>query len=163
MVSLTILRDFAKMYMCLAYLGVLLATEGLAAGSLIRRAGSWSVWNTTTCATSELDIIKEWRNMNSSEKSAYITAEQCLWALPAKTTFNGTVNRHDDLTAVHQYLTPTIHAVVSCLALPNWKYADGVADTWIPGAIFAVAPAVHEDPRAPDAHGTQLYRPHDVC
>lgn len=97
------------MYTCLAFLSTLLT--GLAAGSVTRRADSSGAWNTTTCATSELEIIKEWRNMNSSEKAAYIVAEQCLWTLPAKTTFNGTVNRHDDLTAVHQYLTPTIHAV----------------------------------------------------
>lgn len=151
------------MYTPLALLGALSAMERLVAGSLIRRADSSSVWNTTTCATSELDIIKEWRNMNSSEKVAYIAAEQCLWNLPAKTTFNGTVNRHDDLTAVHQYLTPIIHAVVSCLALLNGRHADGITDMWITGPIPAVAPAFHEDSRASHAHGMQLYRSYDVC
>lgn len=103
------------MYIYIAIVTALLAVEGQA-GPVTRRDDSSSVWNTTSCATSDLDIIKEWRNLTSSEKTAYIEAEKCLWELPANTTFDGVVNRHDDLTAVHQYLTPVIHAVVSHLA-----------------------------------------------
>lgn len=138
--------------MYLAFLSALLAAKGLAAGSAIRRADSATVWNTTTCVTSELDIIKEWRNMNSSEKAAYIAAEQCLWNLPTKTTFNGTVNRHDDLTAVHQYLTPIIHAVVSTFALMDEIDVGKIANTWVSGPISSVAQAFYEDSRAPHAH-----------
>lgn len=133
------------MYTYIAFLSTLLAAEGLATGTVFRRADTASVWNTTTCATSELDIIKEWRNMDSSEKAAYIAAEQCLWNLPAKTTFNGTVNRHDDLTAVHQYLTPVIHAVVSPFALMDETDVDKVANTWMSGSISPMAQAFYED------------------
>lgn len=115
------------MYMHFAVLTTLLAAKGLAKSSAIRRDDSSSVWNTTACATSELNIIKEWRNMNSSEKSAYIAAEKCLWNLPANTTFDGVVNRHDDLTAVHQYLTPIIHAVVSLLLFIDWLYSSRIS------------------------------------
>lgn len=100
------------MHTFLALLTTLLAAEGYAANSVTLRDDSSIVWNTTSCATSDLQIIKEWRNLTSAEKSAYIAAEKCLWELPANTTFDGVVNRHDDLTAVHQYLTPVIHAVV---------------------------------------------------
>lgn len=106
-------RRLANMHTFLALLTTLLAAEGYAANSITRRDDSSIVWNTTSCATSDLQIIKEWRNLTSAEKSAYIAAEKCLWELPANTTFDGVVNRHDDLTAVHQYLTPVIHAVVS--------------------------------------------------
>lgn len=106
-------RHLANMHICTALLATLLAAEGHAANSNTRREDTSSVWNTTSCATSDLQIIKEWRNLTSSEKSAYIAAEKCLWELPANTSFDGVVNRHDDLTAVHQYLTPVIHAVVS--------------------------------------------------
>ncbi|KAK7706673.1 hypothetical protein SLS64_007504 [Diaporthe eres] len=99
------------MYICIAFLTALFAAEAHAANSITQRDDSSSVWNTTSCATSDLQIIKEWRNLTSSEKSAYIAAEKCLWELPANTSFDGVVNRHDDLTAVHQYLTPVIHAV----------------------------------------------------
>lgn len=101
------------MHLSITLLTTLLTTRGHAVNSVTRRDDSASVWNTTSCATSDLQIIIEWRNLTSSEKSAYITAEKCLWELPANTTFDGVVNRHDDLTAVHQYLTPVIHAVVS--------------------------------------------------
>jgi hypothetical protein len=140
-----IFQNFANMYAHLAVLGALLAAEELAAGSVIRRADSSSVWNMTTCAASELDIIKEWSDMNSSEKAAYIAAEQCLWNSPAKTTFIGTVNRHDDLTAVRQYLTPIIHAVVSFFALMDERNADENGKTRMPGSISAVAQALYED------------------
>lgn len=100
-------------YLPTSLLIALLAAGGHATNSFTRRDDSVSIWNTTSCATSDLQIIKEWRNLTSSEKSAYIAAEKCLWELPANTTFDGVVNRHDDLTAVHQYLTPVIHAVVS--------------------------------------------------
>lgn len=100
------------MYIYIALITALFAAEGHAASSLARRDDSSGVWNTTSCAASDLQIIKEWRNLTASEKFAYIEAEKCLWELPAATTFDGVVNRHDDLTAVHQYLTPVIHAVV---------------------------------------------------
>lgn len=133
------------MQLFLALLTSLLAAEGSAANSVTRREDSSIVWNTTSCATSDLQIIKEWRNLTSSEKSAYIAAEKCLWELPANTTFDGVVNRHDDLTAVHQYLTPVIHAVVSPL-IP-WSISSSLKQslTKSTGSIPPMAQALHED------------------
>lgn len=133
------------MQLFLALLTSLLAAEGSAANSVTRREDSSIVWNTTSCATSDLQIIKEWRNLTSSEKSAYIAAEKCLWELPANTTFDGVVNRHDDLTAVHQYLTPVIHAVVSPL-IPWWISSSLKQSlTKSTGSIPPMAQALHED------------------
>lgn len=133
------------MHAFLALLTSLLVAEGYAANSVTRREDSSIVWNTTSCATSDLQIIKEWRNLTSSEKSAYIAAEKCLWELPANTTFDGVVNRHDDLTAVHQYLTPVIHAVVSPL-IP-WSISPSLKRslTKSTGSIPPMAQALHED------------------
>lgn len=74
---------------------------------------STSVWNTTTCSTDQLEIVKEWTNMTSSEKTAYITAEKCLWALNSTSGLAGATTRFEDLVALHQNMTPIIHAVVS--------------------------------------------------
>lgn len=150
------------MYICITLLAVLLAAEGHAANSITRREDSSSVWNTTSCATSDLQIIKEWRNLTSSEKSAYIAAEKCLWELPANTTFDGVVNRHDDLTAVHQYLTPVIHAVVSPPPASSVGSVPIQSLTQSPGSISAVAQALYEDTRASHAYRVQLHRPYDV-
>lgn len=150
------------MYISIALFTALLAAEGHAASSITRREDSSSVWNTTSCATSDLQIIKEWRNLTSSEKSAYIAAEKCLWELPANTTFDGVVNRHDDLTAVHQYLTPVIHAVVSPPHAVTVGSAPIQSLIQSPGSISAVAQALYEDTRASHAYRVQLYRPYDV-
>lgn len=133
------------MYIFTALLTALLAAEGHATHPITRREDSSSVWNTTSCATSDLQIIKEWRNLTSSEKSAYIAAEKCLWELPANTTFDGVVNRHDDLTAVHQYLTPVIHAVVSSPIAGQIGSVPIQPLTQSPGSISPVAQALHED------------------
>lgn len=75
---------------------------------------SWSsVWNTTTCSHHELEIVKEWTNMKPCEKRAYFDAEKCLWALDSTSGLAGATTRYEDLVALHQTLTPTIHAVVS--------------------------------------------------
>lgn len=78
-----------------------------------REYNSTGVWNTTTCTADQLEIVKEWTNMTSSEKNGYITAEQCLWALPTTSGLTGATTRFEDLVALHQNMTPIIHAVVS--------------------------------------------------
>ena len=97
-----------------------LAVTTVAASPRYRRDNTTSVWNTTTCSEDQLEISKEWRNMTSSEKTAYITAEKCLWELPSSSGLTGATTRFEDLVALHQNMTPTIHAVVSKSHYPLW-------------------------------------------
>ena len=90
-----------------------LAGTVVVASPSYRRDDSTSVWNTTVCSEAELEISKEWTNMSSTEKMAYITAEQCLWKLPSTSGLAGATTRFEDLVALHQNMTPIIHAVVS--------------------------------------------------
>lgn len=78
-----------------------------------KRDNSSTVWNTTRCSDDELDIVKEWTNMTPTEKEAYIAAEKCLWELDSTSGLTGATTRFEDLVALHQNMTPTIHAVVS--------------------------------------------------
>ena len=91
----------------------LAAATAVGASPQYRRDNTTSVWNTTVCSEDQLDISKEWTNMSSSEKTAYITAEKCLWDLPSTSGLTGATTRFEDLVALHQNMTPTIHAVVS--------------------------------------------------
>ena len=84
----------------------------VAASINLKRDNTTSIWNTTVCSTDELQIIKEWTNMSSTEKTDYIQAEKCLWNLPSTSGLTGAVTRFDDLVALHQNMTPIIHAVV---------------------------------------------------
>ena len=94
-------------------LTLLLAVTAVAASPRYRRDNATSVWNTTVCNEDQLEIVKEWTNMSSSERTAYITAEKCLWKLPSTSGLTGATTRFEDLVALHQNMTPTIHAVVS--------------------------------------------------
>ncbi|CZR51114.1 uncharacterized protein PAC_00989 [Phialocephala subalpina] len=122
----------------------LAAATAVAASPQYRRDNTTSVWNTTVCSEDQLDISKEWTNMSSSEKTAYITAEKCLWDLPTTSGLTGATTRFEDLVALHQNMTPTIHAVES------------------PGAILAIPSFIHEITQAPAANRMQLHWTHDA-
>ncbi|KAF7885976.1 uncharacterized protein EAF02_004485 [Botrytis sinoallii] len=55
-----------------------------------------------TCTAETIRVRKEWRNMSTSEKSAYLQAEQCLFNLPAATTLSGVTSRFSDLQSLHR-------------------------------------------------------------
>ncbi|TGO18396.1 hypothetical protein BTUL_0010g00660 [Botrytis tulipae] len=55
-----------------------------------------------TCTAENMRVRKEWRNMTTSEKSAYLKAEQCLFNLPAATTLSGITSRFSDLQSLHR-------------------------------------------------------------
>ncbi|KAF3767350.1 hypothetical protein M406DRAFT_61271 [Cryphonectria parasitica EP155] len=79
----------------------------LAAGSV--QAVSTNSTETTfyfngTCTADNIRVRKEWRNLTPSEKEAYLTAEKCLFNLPANTTLDGVTSRWSDLQAVHRTL-----------------------------------------------------------
>lgn len=95
-----------------------LAVRAVTASARYRRDNTTSVWNTTVCNEDQLEIAKEWTNMSSSERTAYITAEKCLWELPSTSGLTGATTRFEDLVALHQNMTPIIHAVVSKLYYP---------------------------------------------
>ncbi|CAN8100041.1 unnamed protein product [Discula destructiva] len=57
-----------------------------------------------TCNANTLQVRKEWRNMSTAEKKAYLEAELCLFALPAQTTLSGVSSRFSDMQAVHRTL-----------------------------------------------------------
>jgi hypothetical protein len=86
-----------------------------------KRDTSTSVWNTTTCRNDQLEIVKEWTNMTPSEKDAYIAAEHCLWSLNSTSGLIGATTRFEDLVALHQNMTPIIHAVVSSHCLTYFQ------------------------------------------
>lgn len=75
-----------------------------------------------TCTAETLTVRTEWRNLNDTEKKAFIDAELCLMSVDtavAQTGLPGVTDRFSDLQAVHQYMTNTsdgdiIHWVVSC-------------------------------------------------
>jgi Common central domain of tyrosinase len=53
----------------------------------------------------------EWRNMQESDRQAYLNAEKCLFSQQGQTGLPGATNRNQDLAAVHQNMTDTIHGV----------------------------------------------------
>ncbi|RDH26962.1 hypothetical protein BDQ94DRAFT_164037 [Aspergillus welwitschiae] len=67
--------------------------------------------NNVTCSESTKHTRVEWSNLTQSQKKVYLTAVQCLFSLPSQTGIDGTVTRYDDLNAMHQVQTKTIHRV----------------------------------------------------
>ncbi|KAF1951626.1 Di-copper centre-containing protein [Byssothecium circinans] len=53
----------------------------------------------------------EWRQLSTTQRTQYIKAVLCLTTKKAKSGIQGTVNRYDDLQAVHSEQTPNIHWV----------------------------------------------------
>jgi tyrosinase len=47
--------------------------------------------------------------MTETEKTNYVNANKCLFRLPARSGLPGTKNRWDDLVAVHQRMSRTVH------------------------------------------------------
>jgi tyrosinase len=63
----------------------------------------------STCTNPE--VRYEWRNLTDQQKTNYMTAMKCLLQSPSKTSLQAVRNRLDDLTAVHQKYSSTIHNV----------------------------------------------------
>lgn len=53
----------------------------------------------------------EWRDLTPVHRSEYIAASKCLFGKPSKSGLAGARNRYEDLQAVHQHMTKTIHGV----------------------------------------------------
>lgn len=64
-------------------------------------------FNSTSCTAETMRVRKEWRNMSPAEKTAFLTAETCLMALPAQTTLDGVTSRWSDLQSLHRALQNT--------------------------------------------------------
>ncbi|KAF8066692.1 hypothetical protein FPV67DRAFT_1781199 [Lyophyllum atratum] len=68
------------------------------------------------CTSDTKLLRKEWRQLTTVEQQLYITAERCLQTLPSKTGLPGAVTRFDDMQAIHQIQSETIHNVGQFLA-----------------------------------------------
>lgn len=76
-----------------------------------------------TCTAENLTIRKEWRNLVSDERTAYLAAVNCLMELPGQTGLSGVTDRFSDLQGLHRdktnatvngvYVGDIIHSVVS--------------------------------------------------
>ena len=62
-------------------------------------------------------IRKEWRTLSKTQKSAYISAVQCLSTKPSKLRENGTL--YDDFPWVHQSTAPSGKSVKTSLLFPS--------------------------------------------
>lgn len=108
-----------------------------------------------TCTSENLRVRKEWRNMSQSEKSAYLEAEKCLFALPAQTTLDGVTSRWSDSQSLHRalqnvtldsvYVGDVIHNVVCifdigstlcCPLLGTYSEAHAYLSTRLPQGQF---------------------------
>jgi len=92
-----------------------LARQGLK--NLKRHHASYS--SMSSCTIGKAAVRKEWLSLSDKEKTAYITAVQCLMDKPSITgdAAPGAKSRYDDFVAVHINQTLSIHATVS--ASPN--------------------------------------------
>ncbi|PQE10681.1 hypothetical protein CJF30_00010660 [Rutstroemia sp. NJR-2017a BBW] len=67
----------------------------------------------TTCTSGKLMVRKEWGDLSSAERKAYIAAVQCLMTSPSKLPagqFPGAHNRYEDFVVTHMQQTLNIHA-----------------------------------------------------
>lgn len=67
--------------------------------------------NSRASNCSSVEVRKEWRNLSSTEQTAYLEAEICLMNLPAQTGLAAVTSRYSDLASLHQNLTLIIHEV----------------------------------------------------
>jgi tyrosinase len=61
----------------------------------------------STCSNPR--IRTEWDSYSNSDRQAYINAVKCLQGKPASGQFPASKSRYEDLTALHQKLTPNVH------------------------------------------------------
>jgi len=83
-------------------------TAASKADSASRISTSANDITSATCANPRVRV--EWRNMAGSDKTAFIGAIKCLLARPSG-GHGGAQNRYEDLVAVHQQMTSSIHMV----------------------------------------------------
>ncbi|KZZ99247.1 putative domain, di-copper centre [Beauveria brongniartii RCEF 3172] len=69
-------------------------------------------------ACTSLSLRREWRQLNSTEKTAYIVAVKCLQEFPSELT--GIGRRSDDFPWVHRHVATSIHD--TALFLPYHRY-----------------------------------------
>jgi tyrosinase len=55
-------------------------------------------------------VRQEWDSYSNSDKQAFISAIRCLQGKPASGKYAGSKSKYDDLTALHQKLTPNVHS-----------------------------------------------------
>jgi hypothetical protein len=55
-------------------------------------------------------VRQEWDSYSNSDKQAFISAIRCLQGKPASGKYAGSRSKYDDLTALHQKLTPNVHS-----------------------------------------------------
>lgn len=72
-----------------------------------------SSYSTGKCTPGKVQTRKEWRHLTTEQKNDYIQAEKCLFNRPSQLDLSGTTVRFEDLQAIHQVQTYTIHHVVS--------------------------------------------------
>jgi tyrosinase len=61
----------------------------------------------STCSNPR--IRTEWDSYSNSDRQAYVSAVKCLQGKPASGQFPASKSRYEDLTALHQKLTPNVH------------------------------------------------------
>ncbi|PQE10613.1 hypothetical protein CJF32_00009729 [Rutstroemia sp. NJR-2017a WRK4] len=82
----------------------------------------------TTCNSGKLMLRKEWGDLSSAERKAYIAAVQCLMTSPSKLPagqFPGAHNRYEDFVVTHMQQTLSIHSTGSFLGWHRyftWTY-----------------------------------------
>ena len=68
-------------------------------------------------------VRQEWRTLSADEKSAYISAVQCLGTKPSKLRSNGTL--YDDFPWVHQLTAPTGMLAKTIISIPAPSIRNG--------------------------------------
>ncbi|KAH8892710.1 Di-copper centre-containing protein [Thozetella sp. PMI_491] len=139
--------------------------------SLIALNSTSSAIASRGCSLANAYARRDWNNLSSCQRTAYIDAVQCLMSKPSKadpTFAPGAKTRYDDFVAVHINQTLSIHGTGNFLTWHRyftWAYETALRDecgykgaqpywNWFDGKDFASSPLFDGSPTSMSGDGS---------
>ena len=115
----------------------------------------------SSCSISTGYVRQEWSALSAAQKTAYISAVQCLQSKPSKSgsLAPGAKSRYDDFVAAHINQTLTIHGTVSLYPSVEAKLPGALELTHKTGQLPVVAQVLCLHVRDCTAQRVRLHRP----